>query len=82
MPHSEQFKRGGHARMAAFERKEMCSRCHKSGWCSTGCHIGFETGHVANWKTLHQQAQRDATCGCHATRSGRTTPMCDLCHDF
>jgi len=79
MPHSDEFIDGAHAKDAAFERKELCFRCHQEDWCSTGCHIGFP-GHADNWKLDHQSAPWDAGCGCHQARSGREGPMCVLCH--
>lgn len=79
MPHSDEFVDGAHAKDAAFERKELCFRCHQENWCSTGCHIGFP-GHGDNWKLQHQEAPWDAGCGCHQARSGREGPMCVLCH--
>lgn len=82
MPHSDQFKASGHARSAAFEKKQMCYKCHEPLSCTTGCHIGPFPGHYANFKQDHKKARKTDVCGCHAMKSGRTEPMCVLCHDF
>lgn len=84
MPHTDAFRTTqAHARAAAFERKQLCfEKCHERSEC-IGCHIGnFETAHGSNWKREHAQAPRDAGCVCHAARTGRQTPMCDMCHSF
>ena len=82
LPHSSPFLTGGHARLAAFEKKASCYKCHEPDSCTTKCHLNFETGHASNWKQAHAEGPRDAVCGCHASRSKRTTSMCLLCHDF
>jgi len=79
MPHDRAFLEGGHARVAAFERKEACFKCHSENECSSGCHINFP-GHLEGWKEDHKKSPRDAGCSCHAQRSGRTGPMCPICH--
>lgn len=82
MPHDATFKRFGHARLAAFEKKQMCyEQCHTPGSCQqgSGCHVGFP-GHGTEWKEGHKRMPWDAGCGCHAARSGRDFPMCELCH--
>lgn len=81
MPHDGEFIEGRHARYSAFEKKQSCRKCHTEQWCSAGCHIGFP-GHAPGWKEEHKRSPRDAGCGCHAARSGRTEPMCVLCHDW
>lgn len=80
MPHSPEFVAGGHAREAAWEGKQKCLKCHTAEWCSTGCHSPFASGHPGDWKHDHQSMPWTSGCGCHAQRSGRTTPMCNLCH--
>jgi len=80
IPHSEAFVKGLHAREAAFGRKVACEKCHSPGWCSR-CHVKFEQGHGPAWQVGHQSMGWNSNCGCHATRTGRTTPMCLLCHD-
>lgn len=81
MPHPASFVARDHARMAAFEKKQACYKCHTPDSCNSRCHIGFP-GHGNNWKQSHQRMPKDAVCGCHAARTGRTEPMCVLCHDF
>ena len=80
MPHSRKFIAGGHARVSAFERKAMCMKCHTLDSCSSGCHTNFAGGHGPTWRVTHGRAGSKAICACHAARSGRTTPMCALCH--
>jgi len=79
LPHDRAFLEGGHARVAAFEAKKACFKCHTEDSCSSGCHIGFP-GHLEGWKEDHKISPPDSVCSCHAQRSGRTTPMCALCH--
>lgn len=84
MPHPEEFRAGGHAPVAAFERKRLCWRCHTVEDCSGRCHLSMGTddvvGHADNWKTDHANSPRDSLCSCHAMKSGRTTPFCPVCH--
>lgn len=81
MPHSAAFVEGGHAREAAFEKKEgICLRCHTLGTCAE-CHTGADLatvpwGHVPTWKTDHQRGASASCAGCHKTQN-----MCALCHD-
>lgn len=79
LPHTEGFIDGGHARAGAFEGKQACFKCHTENECSSGCHIGFP-GHLEGWKEAHKKAPRDSGCSCHSQRSGRTEPMCVICH--
>ncbi len=80
MPHSSAFIAGGHARVSAFGRKQMCMKCHTLNSCSSGCHSDFAGGHGPTWRVAHGKAGPKAVCACHAARSGRKTPMCPLCH--
>lgn len=83
MPHSEAFIAGGHAPAAAWEKKELClEKCHDIQWCGSSCHRRFESAHAGDWKSEHKRAPKDAGCVCHQARTGRTEPMCVLCHDF
>lgn len=81
MPHNRSFVGRGHARFAAFEKKEMCYRCHAESDCFE-CHFPFRTsGHPDNWKTHHQIMPRDAVCSCHQlTPPAGDGPFCDDCH--
>ena len=87
MPHTPQYKEGGHAIAAAFERKLVCWTCHDPQFCgASGCHASAfdpETGnttHGVNWPQEHKAASWDAGCICHTQRSDRTAPICTLCH--
>lgn len=82
MPHDQQFLNGGHARLAAWEKKQMCYKCHEPNSCTTGCHIGPFPGHYDGFKEDHKKARKTDGCACHAQKWGRTKPMCVLCHDF
>jgi len=84
MPHTPAFRTTGtHARAAAFDRKQMCfEKCHVEDDCASACHIGNFNAHGENWKVEHAKADRNSACVCHAQRTGRTEPMCTLCHDF
>jgi multisubunit Na+/H+ antiporter MnhC subunit len=80
MPHTEEFMASGHAPSAAWERKEMCFRCHEEvGDCVGACHLDFDA-HAPGWKQEHRNAPWDSGCACHQNNSGREFPMCDLCH--
>ena len=76
MPHPVEFKKGGHAPYAAFERKQTCWKCHRQTDCGR-CHGSF-TNHGLNWKQLHKSNPWDATCSCHEKTQIRT---CLLCHN-
>lgn len=84
MPHTPAFRTtGAHARSAAFDRKQLCfEKCHIEDECASACHIGNFNAHGDNWKVEHAKADRNSACVCHAQRTGRTEPMCTLCHDF
>ncbi|MDI6901755.1 MAG: hypothetical protein QMC79_08700 [Anaerosomatales bacterium] len=79
MPHSEEFIEGDHASAAAFERKELCYRCHEVWECNS-CHRNFDA-HGLNWKYEHRASAWDAGCTCHQFRSDRDYPICYRCHD-
>ena len=87
MPHSPEFKAGGHAVNAAFERKTACWRCHDPQVCAADCHTSFSAdgasshGKPAKWRLEHQASSWTAGCGCHAGRSQRDYPICYRCHD-
>lgn len=85
MPHDDDFINGGHAKVAAFEAKAVCWKCHTpEESCSSPCHHGFLrtgiTGHPPIWKSEHAKAPPDSPCGCHQRYSRRTGPMCPICH--
>lgn len=86
MPHSDEFRGGGHARPAAFTSKVVCWTCHDPQWCgNTGCHGAFDpsgtrSSHGPGWEQEHKGAPWGGGCACHAGRSGRTESMCYLCH--
>jgi hypothetical protein len=79
MPHSDEFKAGGHAKPAAFDGKKACFRCHQTWECDK-CHMPFASGHPIDWKTQHAKAPSTSGCGCHSARTGSTKPFCATCH--
>jgi hypothetical protein len=89
MPHTRGFKRGLHARNAAFEKKLTCWKCHDPQWCSNGgCHqsafspLDGSTTHGKNWRGDHTLADFNDGCVCHTGRgTDRTGPICTLCHE-
>lgn len=83
MPHTPDYRTtGAHARDAAFEKKQLCfQKCHTEDGCASGCHVNNFNAHGPNWKVVHARSSWDSGCVCHSGRSGRTEPMCVLCHD-
>lgn len=87
MPHSPDFKKGGHAVNAAFERKVKCWRCHDPQVCAQGCHTSFGEdgrsahGAAAKWRVEHSASDWDSGCECHRSRTQRDYPLCYRCHD-
>lgn len=82
MPHPYQFLNGYHAKYAAFEKKEMCWRCHAPNDCEAGnCHLSFTNSHVEPWKEIHQTYPWDSACGCHMRDRNEDVPICVFCHD-
>lgn len=79
MPHPPGWtERATHAKAAAFEKKEVCTKCHDSGFCAR-CH-GFP-GHPADWKGLHK-VDRSYEKQCMACHTPEKSPVfCALCHD-
>ncbi len=80
MPHSQEFKDGTHAKMAAFEKKKMCYRCHDDRLCQK-CHLPFKGAHLPDWEQRHQSAPWDSGCSCHARDKNQDVPICVFCHD-
>lgn len=81
MPHSQVFISGYHARDAAFEKKQLCWRCHVEGDCGR-CHVvPFASGHAPGWKEAHRRSRSTDTCTCHA-RGRKLAPgqLCGYCH--
>ncbi len=84
LPHPADFKMGEvHGPLAAFERKELCGRCHSRGECATECHPGNKfpsDGHYPAWRQDHgrdSSAERQAWCrSCHTKANFR----CAMCH--
>lgn len=81
MPHSREFEEGGHAPVAAFERKELCFRqCHEPVEC-TMCHGDFAS-HGSGFKERHGRGQPfTAPCSCHAPVNDPSRPFCPVCHE-
>lgn len=78
LPHPSEFREGGHGRIAAFDGKERCFKCHSLEWCSSRCHGAFAHD-SERWPKEHQTGT-SATCGsCHPAWDG-TGDWCDVCH--
>lgn len=84
LPHSQDFLDRGHARMAAFDGKKLCWRCHSRAFCGK-CHFSLEAhGANAKWKVEHGRgASFSSPCGCHDGKGVRApgSAFCPLCHD-
>lgn len=81
MPHSEDFKKRGHAMQAAFEKKKVCWKCHTITTFCNRCHRfrpDGSTPHQVNFKRLHMSEPLDARCGCHPTQ--KAVDFCVVCH--
>lgn len=77
MPHTTAFKEGGHARDAAFSRKQKCWRCHNEQPDCRRCHGAF-TAHGDDFAREHQRFGWDSPCtGCHKGHEGS---FCARCH--
>lgn len=82
MPHPYKFLDGYHAKAAAFEKKELCWRCHGPNDCESGnCHLSFTNSHLEPWKEIHQTYPWDSGCGCHMRDRNEDVPICVFCHD-
>ena len=84
LPHPQAFINGGHARIAAFDGKQMCFKCHSLQWCGNGtCHGAFSM-HAASWKTAHQKYTNAQCVGCHLSfihaNLGPNGNFCKVCH--
>lgn len=79
MPHPAGFGTAqGHARLAAFEKKDqLCYRCHVPQDCMR-CHKGDFGTHGTDWKQRHPSGvplDGRNVCACHQTPN-----FCGLCH--
>ncbi|MDH4140901.1 MAG: hypothetical protein OEV43_10080 [Coriobacteriia bacterium] len=79
LPHSLEFLEMGHAREAAFEKKELCLRCHESNECAD-CHLWPMDQHVDGWKELHKNYSFDSRCTCHQNGPLLGKAFCPVCH--
>jgi hypothetical protein len=88
MPHSPEFIARGHARLAAFDGKKKCWKCHEPGEGCTGrssCHMSMTdrtvNGHPPTWRLEHRKNPWDSGCGCHSVRRGMPSQRyCKVCH--
>lgn len=78
MPHPADFpKPENHASLAAFEKKNVCYRCHEETTCND-CHRF--PGHSANWRKEHgPKASGQFKEGCLRCHT-RSEDFCGLCH--
>lgn len=80
MPHPPGFAQSEvHGKLAAFEKKKLCFKCHAENGCGD-CHI-WPSGHPDDWKKTHGPAAqgpvaREGCLGCH----DRSKDFCRLCH--
>lgn len=86
LPHDQTFLKYGHSRIAAFDGKKLCWRCHVLADCSK-CHevaTGRVWGHAQNWKEQHKVIPDGvlAGCGCHGRSPyvQRKQDYCLQCH--
>lgn len=84
LPHPPNWAKGDvlHAREAAFDRKQLCLRCHDETLFCNRCH-NFPNGHVGtDWKILHRVAGKDAGERCRSCHNKASDPkdFCKRCH--
>jgi nitrate/TMAO reductase-like tetraheme cytochrome c subunit len=80
LPHPRAFVDGGHARMAAFEGRQRCLKCHTMKWCGNDrCHHSFSAHNATAWRTGHQTGTSANCGGCHMSWSRRGS-FCKVCH--
>lgn len=80
LPHPVEFIKGGHARLAAFNGKQICVKCHTLVWCGDDtCHHGFSAHDPTTWRVAHRTGT-SAQCGsCHMSWDGKGD-FCRVCH--
>jgi hypothetical protein len=82
MPHTEQFKKGGHARLG-FINKSVCYRCHPEPNFCAGCHLGV-SGHTGTWgahgPTWIKNHQDKSAASCSGAGPCHSPNVCELCH--
>lgn len=80
LPHPAAFVQGGHARIAAFEGKQRCMKCHTLTWCGNDrCHQAFSAHNPQIWRTGHQTGTSEQCGSCHMSWDKRTS-FCKVCH--
>ena len=80
LPHPKEFLDGGHGRIAAFEGKNRCFKCHTIAWCGSGkCHHAFSPHDAGRWPTEHQTGTSKLCGSCHIAWDGEGN-WCDVCH--
>lgn len=80
LPHSTEFREGGHGRLAAFNRRERCYKCHTIYWCGDGtCHNAFTPHDPERWLLEHQTGTSEKCGGCHIAWDHQGN-WCDVCH--
>ena len=79
MPHPQNFREPEvHAKLAAFERKKTCQKCHDDQMCDR-CHR-FPGHNEASWRVEHgPKAQGEFKAGCLNCHN-RSRDFCGLCH--
>jgi len=81
LPHSKSFLKHDHARIAAFDGKKLCWKCHTEYDTCGKCHGAFNS-HSSNWKTEHANRPNWRECG--GTGCHRQVPagkdICAACH--
>ncbi len=86
LPHPPDWATGKvlHAKEAAFDKKQLCLRCHDLKLFCNKCH-DFPNGHVGiDWKRLHAIAGNDPGAGerCRSCHNKTSSPkdFCKRCH--
>ena len=80
LPHPRRFVEHEHARIAAFDGKNRCFKCHSITWCGDSrCHHSFSAHDEKRWRVEHRDGT-SKTCGsCHIAWDGRGD-FCEVCH--
>lgn len=80
MPHPpEWMDKITHARAAAFERRQVCLKCHDFPTYCNKCHRF--PGHAENWQEIHGAGGFASEPGCMACHTKEMSPIfCGLCH--
>lgn len=82
LPHSQEFATtGAHAKEAAFEKQQVCAKCHDIQKFCNRCHDFWQGHSGTDWQVEHgpraARLGREKCTPCHK----RSKDFCALCHD-